>query len=67
MKHNGWPDGFTERRVMAWMLYLNDVKEGGETEFPQQDIKFKPESWKYNVMACIVDTATYKGYHHQKK
>ena len=41
---NGYPDEFTERRVIAWMLYLNDVKEGGETEFPQQDIKFKPKA-----------------------
>jgi len=41
---NGYPDGFTERRVIAWMLYLNDVEEGGETYFPQQDIKFKPKA-----------------------
>jgi len=41
---NGYPDGITERRIIAWMLYLNDVEEGGETYFPQQDIKFKPQT-----------------------
>jgi len=41
---NGYPDGITERRIIAWMLYLNDVEEGGETYFPQQDIKFKPQA-----------------------
>ena len=29
-------------RVLAWMFYLNDVTEGGETEFPSQDKKFQP-------------------------
>ena len=29
-------------RVLAWMIYLNDVTEGGETEFPSQDKKFQP-------------------------
>lgn len=29
-------------RVFAWMTYLNDVKEGGETVFPYQDISIKP-------------------------
>tara|TARA_R100000995_G_scaffold56978_1_gene28261 strand:- start:55 stop:630 length:576 start_codon:yes stop_codon:yes gene_type:complete len=43
-ENNGFPDGFTERRMIAWMLYLNDIKEGGETLFPQQDIKFKPKT-----------------------
>ena len=30
------------RRVHAWMIYLNDVHDGGYTEFPSQDKKFQP-------------------------
>jgi len=30
-------------RHLAYMTYLNDVKEGGETEFFYQKYKFKPE------------------------
>jgi len=30
-------------RTMAWMVYLNDVEEGGETEFLYQKRKFKPQ------------------------
>ena len=30
-------------RSMAWMTYLNDVKEGGETEFLYQKLKVKPK------------------------
>ena len=30
-------------RSMAWMTYLNDVKEGGETEFLYQKMKVKPK------------------------
>jgi hypothetical protein len=29
-------------RVAVWMLYLNDVEEGGETEFLYQHKRFKP-------------------------
>lgn len=29
-------------RVLAWMFYLNTVKHGGETYFPQQNFKAKP-------------------------
>tara|TARA_B100000965_G_C19251672_1_gene608995 strand:- start:43 stop:630 length:588 start_codon:yes stop_codon:yes gene_type:complete len=29
-------------RSLAWMVYLNDVQEGGETEFFYQQKKFKP-------------------------
>ena len=30
-------------RVMAWMVYLNDVKKGGETEFLHQSLRIKPK------------------------
>ena len=30
-------------RTMAWMVYLNDVEEGGETEWLYQQRKIKPE------------------------
>tara|TARA_R100000008_G_C3487241_1_gene116865 strand:+ start:44 stop:628 length:585 start_codon:yes stop_codon:yes gene_type:complete len=30
------------RRILAWMIYLNDVTDGGETEFPSQNKKFQP-------------------------
>ena len=29
-------------RVLAWMIYLNDVMDGGHTEFPNQNKKFQP-------------------------
>ena len=32
-----------QNRTMAWMVYLNDVPEGGETEFLYQKRKIKPE------------------------
>ena len=30
-------------RAIAWMVYLNDVEEGGETEFLYQQYKIKPK------------------------
>tara|TARA_R110000803_G_scaffold90035_1_gene157339 strand:+ start:344 stop:949 length:606 start_codon:yes stop_codon:yes gene_type:complete len=30
-------------RAMAWLIYLNDVEEGGETEFLNQSIRVKPK------------------------
>ena len=30
-------------RILAFMLYLNDVEEGGETEFLYQKCRFKPQ------------------------
>lgn len=31
-------------RVLAWLLYLNDVEEGGETEFLYQGIRVAPKA-----------------------
>ena len=33
----------SRNRIMAFMVYLNDVQEGGETEFLYQKCRFKPE------------------------
>lgn len=33
----------TLHRVLAWMTYLNDVDEGGETYFPHYDLGIKPK------------------------
>ena len=33
----------TCHRLITWMLYLNDVHEGGETEFLYQHMRIKPE------------------------
>ena len=30
-------------RLLAWMVYLNDVEEGGETEFLHQSMRIKPK------------------------
>ena len=32
------------QRLMAWMVYLNNVEEGGETEFLYQHIRIKPKA-----------------------
>lgn len=34
------------RRTFVWMVYLNDIKEGGETVFPDYDLKIKPRKGK---------------------
>jgi len=33
----------TKNRIIAYTLYLNDVEEGGETEFLIQSLRIKPE------------------------
>ena len=33
-------------RVFAWMIYLNDIEDGGETEFLLQNTKIKAEEGK---------------------
>jgi hypothetical protein len=35
-----------KNRVITYLWYLNDVEEGGETDFPDINIKVKPETGK---------------------
>ena len=39
-ENDGTPS--TRMRMLAWMVYLNTVTDGGETEFPCQGVKFQP-------------------------
>lgn len=39
----------TNRRMFATMLYLNDVEDGGETEFLYQSLRVKPEKGKFVI------------------
>ena len=43
-ENSGHRNGCGERRMIAWMIYLNDVTDGGETEFPTQCKKFAPRA-----------------------
>lgn len=54
-------------RIMTYMLYLNDVDEGGETEFLYQGVKLKPEQGKLvlfptNYLYPHRGNPIYKGY-----
>ena len=39
-------------RIFAWILYLNDVESGGETEFPFLDVKVKPKKGRSLMFPC---------------
>ena len=45
--YNGWHcerAGYAStNRMLVWMIYLNDCKDGGETAFLYQKLKIKPE------------------------
>ena len=42
MEHG--PNEWDKKRVIAWMIYLNDIKDGGGTYWPQQKFKSKSKS-----------------------
>ncbi|BCU95871.1 MAG: hypothetical protein CM15mV10_2600 [uncultured marine virus] len=42
----------TYNRILAFILYLNDVEEGGETEFITLNRLVKPETGKVLCFPC---------------
>ena len=48
MEH-GSANQLTLRRIAAWMIYLNDVEDGGETEFPMQNLRLKPRAGDFYI------------------
>ena len=42
-ENGGGMDGDMERRLIALMVYLNTVTDGGQTNFPTQNISFSPK------------------------
>jgi hypothetical protein len=50
----------TSNRVLAWTLYLNDVEEGGETEFLYYPKRVKPKTGTF-VMWPAGFTHTHRG------
>jgi len=36
----------TSHRILAWMTYLNDVDDGGSTQFEHQNLEVQPQKGK---------------------
>jgi len=47
-------------RILAWILYLNDVEDGGETEFIYQSLRFKPKQGTFILFPAHF-THTHRG------
>jgi hypothetical protein len=52
LTHTDQGSDATVTRIFAAILYLNDVFDGGETEFPDQNILVKPEQGKVLIFPC---------------
>ncbi len=55
------PDNKPLHRVLAFLYYLNDIEEGGETEFHYQNIKAKPSKGTLVIFPAGF-THTHKGH-----
>jgi len=44
-----WHDGLVSRRILGVIIYLNDVEIGGETLFPEHDIKVQAKTGRIVV------------------
>ena len=47
-------------RILSWILYLNDVEEGGETEFLYQSLRIKPKTGTFILFPAYF-THTHRG------
>jgi len=47
-------------RILSWILYLNDIEEGGETEFLYQSLRFKPKTGTFILFPAYF-THTHRG------
>ena len=52
----------SSHKLLAWMTYLNDVEDGGETVFVNQNIEVKPEIGK-----TLIWPADWTHIHHAKE
>lgn len=62
-EHYPHPNDATQKslhRVLLWLVYLNDVEEGGETEFFYQKAKIKPTKGSL-VLAPVNFSYTHRG------
>ncbi len=58
--HPSDPSQKSLHRVLLWLIYLNDVEEGGETEFFYQQAKIKPAQGSLVLAPCTF-THTHRG------
>lgn len=58
--HPSDPGQKSLHRVLFWLLYLNDVEQGGETEFFYQGAKIKPRQGRLILSPCSF-THTHRG------
>ena len=54
------PNNNSLHRVLLYVLYLNDVEEGGETEFYYQNVKARPKKGSLLIAPCYF-THTHRG------
>ena len=47
--HHEQGAGAVSNRAMAWMIYLNDVESGGETEFLFQSLRVEPKKGRMAI------------------
>jgi len=58
--HPNEPTQKSLHRVLLWLVYLNDIEQGGETEFYYQNTKIKPCKGSL-VLAPVNFTYTHRG------